>query len=467
MRDLQETLRAYQIPSSEPSGPDQQAEAARQLIPQALRQAEEAEAALQEPGAGALASVDSEDPASTGLLPRAMEELLRGPREQENAEAMDAAASRPEERVQDEVDAGTRAALDSQAEAASGEATRLESAAWVGEPEAAEGTDGAGAEEGDSHPAEREPGPETVPTEWGGSETAGGETGHGEPALENQGAQEVDAGQQQEGFAAWLDKAIDATKPGTGWTAETSMGLFRVPVWLSKELAHGTLLAVRAAMRAGQRLGDAIETGIEWLRDRNPRGFDENEARDWLRRQAQSQRRIEKIKAELFGAQKGPGNRIQKVNGRNPINSRYAGQPYPLAKLPRYLQKKYPKGVRFKPTGFPNYSPYAVAEARVKGLTGNYKHDAALANEKARLTKTPPDYIWHHVEDEITMQLVPWDLHDFLRHTGGAARLKGRASARLLRQSGSKPQKARPTQPPSPGPKRLSGKPDPTQSKSN
>jgi len=130
MRDLQETLRAYQIPSSEPSGPHQQAEAAGQLIPQALRQAEEADADLHEPGAGALASVNSEDPASTGLLSRAMEELLRGPREQEDAGAMDAAARRPEERAQAEVDAAaTRAALDSQAEAASGEVTRLESAA--------------------------------------------------------------------------------------------------------------------------------------------------------------------------------------------------------------------------------------------------------------------------------------------------------------------------------------------------
>jgi hypothetical protein len=27
----------------------------------------------------------------------------------------------------------------------------------------------------------------------------------------------------------------------------------------------------------------------------------------------------------------------------------------------------------------------------------------------------------HHVEDGLTMQLVPSDLHDVVRHTGGAA----------------------------------------------
>ena len=33
-------------------------------------------------------------------------------------------------------------------------------------------------------------------------------------------------------------------------------------------------------------------------------------------------------------------------------------------------------------------------------------------------------YTWHHVEDGMHMMLVPKDLHDAVRHTGGAALLK-------------------------------------------
>jgi hypothetical protein len=302
MRDLQETLRAYQILSSEPSGLDQQAEAAGQLIPQALRQAEEAEAALQEPGAGARAPADGGDTASTGLLPRAMEELLRGPREQLDPGAMDAAASRLEERAQAEVDAATREALDAQADAASGEATRLESAA-----------------------------PQTeAPTAFGG-------------AL-------------------------------------------------------------------------------------SPTGRD-------------------------LGPQNAPGNAIQKVNGRNPINYRYAGQLYPMAKLPQHLQEKYPNGVRFKPTGSLELSPYAIAEAKIKGLTGDYNHDAGLANKAKGYSKTPEGYTWHHVEDGETMQLVPTDLHDAVKHTGGAAVIRGRALLRVLLQLMSNGVTGKPAQPALQGPR--------------
>ena len=31
-----------------------------------------------------------------------------------------------------------------------------------------------------------------------------------------------------------------------------------------------------------------------------------------------------------------------------------------------------------------------------------------------------PGYTWHHVEDGRTMILIPTDLHDAYRHTGGA-----------------------------------------------
>jgi A nuclease of the HNH/ENDO VII superfamily with conserved WHH len=46
--------------------------------------------------------------------------------------------------------------------------------------------------------------------------------------------------------------------------------------------------------------------------------------------------------------------------------------------------------------------------------------DAELANLASGRTKTPEGYTWHHVEDGWTMELVPQDLHDVVKHTGGA-----------------------------------------------
>jgi RHS repeat-associated protein len=109
------------------------------------------------------------------------------------------------------------------------------------------------------------------------------------------------------------------------------------------------------------------------------------------------------------------------VNGRVPVNSRYAGGSYPVEKLPPELQVKYPNSVRFKSTGFPDFSPYAKAEVEVEGLNGNYGHDAKLANQAAGFAKTPKGFVWHHVEDGVTMQLVPTEIHNAVRHTGGAA----------------------------------------------
>lgn len=101
-------------------------------------------------------------------------------------------------------------------------------------------------------------------------------------------------------------------------------------------------------------------------------------------------------------------NVILKIGGRNPINSRYAGS-------------IHPSGVSFSKAGFPDFSPYARASVELKGLSGNYNKDAALANKALGLTATPRGYVWHHVEDGRTMQLVPRDIHNRVPHTGGAA----------------------------------------------
>jgi len=109
------------------------------------------------------------------------------------------------------------------------------------------------------------------------------------------------------------------------------------------------------------------------------------------------------------------------INGRNPINSKYAGETYPVNRLSPDLQAKYPNSVEFNSQGFPDFSPYAKAEIEVPGLTGIRSTDEALANKAVGLSETPEGYTWHHVENGTTMQLVPSDIHGAVRHTGGAA----------------------------------------------
>lgn len=96
------------------------------------------------------------------------------------------------------------------------------------------------------------------------------------------------------------------------------------------------------------------------------------------------------------------------VGGRRPINSQYAGQ-------------AHASGVRFNERGFPDFSPHARAQVELDGLTGNYAKDALTANRAVGLDRTPSGYVWHHVEDGRTMQLIPQEIHNAARHTGGAA----------------------------------------------
>lgn len=46
---------------------------------------------------------------------------------------------------------------------------------------------------------------------------------------------------------------------------------------------------------------------------------------------------------------------------------------------------------------------------------------AVAAYEMADSAAVPDGYTWHHHQDGTTMQLVPTDLHDAVRHTGWAA----------------------------------------------
>jgi A nuclease of the HNH/ENDO VII superfamily with conserved WHH len=113
------------------------------------------------------------------------------------------------------------------------------------------------------------------------------------------------------------------------------------------------------------------------------------------------------------------GTCTTKVNGRSPINSTYAGKTYSISAT---LQQKYNvTGVAFSAAGFPNFAPFAIKSVTPAGLTGDRANDNKLANKAAGYTVQPANTVWHHVEDCMTMQLLPLDIHGAVRHTGGAA----------------------------------------------
>lgn len=103
----------------------------------------------------------------------------------------------------------------------------------------------------------------------------------GEGRLRSRLAREGEEGTvpQRDKFLGFLDEAIERTKPKTGLqTGEVSMGLFKMPVWLTQEALHGALKIVRAAYKGGLRLADAVQKGVAWLREQNLDGFDPDEA---------------------------------------------------------------------------------------------------------------------------------------------------------------------------------------------
>jgi hypothetical protein len=121
--------------------------------------------------------------------------------------------------------------------------------------------------------------------------------------------------------------------------------------------------------------------------------------------------------------------RVTAVNGRPPVNASYANRMYDGPGWTPAMQAKYPAGVRFDKSGFARFEEYAKASVRSPALTGEYARDAAIANRAVGLTRTPPGYVWHHVEDGRTMILIPSDIHNAVRHTGGAAVLRGRLTS--------------------------------------
>lgn len=81
--------------------------------------------------------------------------------------------------------------------------------------------------------------------------------------------------------------------------------------------------------------------------------------------------------------------------------------------------------VTYNADGYPDFSPYKIEQAdNLKGLNGNYHHDAKIANASIEYDEIPEGYVWHHVEDGKTMQLIPQEIHNNFPHTGGASGLR-------------------------------------------
>jgi len=113
---------------------------------------------------------------------------------------------------------------------------------------------------------------------------------------------------------------------------------------------------------------------------------------------------------------------VTKVNNRMPINSCFAGKTMMGKDLPVGVRGKYSHGVPFNSKGFPDFSRYARTTVNIGSFT---KDDADFRSANAKIglagKKAPDNFVWHHTDKDGILQLIPKDIHDAVRHTGGAA----------------------------------------------
>lgn len=121
------------------------------------------------------------------------------------------------------------------------------------------------------------------------------------------------------------------------------------------------------------------------------------------------------------------GNHARRLaNGRMPINSCFACKAMKGEDLPEHIRGKYPHGVPFNMLGFPDFSRYAQHTVNL-GKFGSEDADFRKANTIAFGknnpfgNKAPRGYAWHHHHENGKLQLIPKDIHDAARHTGGAS----------------------------------------------
>lgn len=110
------------------------------------------------------------------------------------------------------------------------------------------------------------------------------------------------------------------------------------------------------------------------------------------------------------------------ANGNTVRNkAKYAGKIMePTGDLAKIIKDKYGDILMTK-TGFPVFDKYAVARIVSDGLTGTMDDIKKIANMLHHGTEEDiVGYTWHHLEDGKTLILIPRELHEAYRHTGGA-----------------------------------------------
>lgn len=111
-------------------------------------------------------------------------------------------------------------------------------------------------------------------------------------------------------------------------------------------------------------------------------------------------------------------------NNRKVANFANAGRNFELPEGP--LRDKYPLGIDYDREGFPIFDPWVIAEVdiRMRGSAADFDAAERAFNPewKRGMPRIGEDYlVWHHLQDGRTMQLIPRDLNENIRHTGGDA----------------------------------------------
>ncbi|WBS02566.1 DUF4150 domain-containing protein [Pseudoduganella sp. SL102] len=114
------------------------------------------------------------------------------------------------------------------------------------------------------------------------------------------------------------------------------------------------------------------------------------------------------------------------ANGRMPINSCFAGKVMKGNDLPANVRGKYPHGVPFNMLGFPDFSRYAATTVYVRKFKGDSvdfrkANEATFGKNNEWGDKAPKGFTWHHHQENGKLQLIPKDIHDAVKHTGGAS----------------------------------------------
>jgi RHS repeat-associated protein len=147
------------------------------------------------------------------------------------------------------------------------------------------------------------------------------------------------------------------------------------------------------------------------------------------------------VKRLLKGGDEAAGAAVQKVNGRYPIHKEWANQKITPDKLPATIKNRdqilddYPYGVMYSSEGRADFTPYSKVDLKFKPgeLVGETGPDTSAARTMLmnqnhltmeQVMELEKDHVWHHVEGGQGMQLVPSDLHDAYKHTGGRADIK-------------------------------------------